>query len=349
MIKFVEGELWDELLEVTQQKNIPLFAMLELTYACNLNCVHCYIPDKSHNNDLTTYEIKNIIDDLTDAGCIFLTLTGGEVFKRDDIWEILEYVYFKKFAYQIFTNGTFITNEVVEKLKNIHPWEIGISLYSMNEDIHNKITGVSGSFKKTVQSILNLRENNIPVRIKTVLMEQNFDGYEEILKFADKFGIKVHFDFIISPKNDGDKSPLKYRLSEEKYKILICDTRIFPAENEAKESSKKDNILCHAGKNSCSISPSGDVYSCIQIPVKAGNIRESSFVDIWKNGKVLNKIRKITENEVILCNNCSVVSYCSRCPGQAYIEDGNINGPANIFCRIAKIRKEEEKINESKN
>ena len=349
MIKFVEGELWKELLETTQQKNIPLFAMLELTHICNLKCVHCYIPDKTNNNDLTTDEIKNVINDLANEGCLFLTITGGEVFLRSDIWEILEYVYKKKFAYQIFTNGTFITDEVLKKLKNLHPWEIGISLYSMKKEIHDKITGVSGSFEKTINSIMSLRDNNVPVRIKTVLMNLNFDGYGQILDFADEFKVKIHFDFIISPKNDGDKSPLKYRVSEEKYKILLCDTRIFPIESDVKFSDKKDNILCHAGKNSCSISPSGDVHSCIQIPIKAGNIREHSFKYIWENGEALNKVRKITENEVIFCNNCSVVSYCSRCPGQAYIEDGSINGPANVFCAIAKIRKEEEKANERQN
>jgi radical SAM protein with 4Fe4S-binding SPASM domain len=301
--------------------------------------VHCYLPDKDNVKDLKTKEIKELIDELMDSGCLFLTLTGGEIFLREDIFEIMEYIQKKEFVVQVFTNATLITNEVAKNLKEFGIWEIGISLYGVNADVHEKITQVKGSFDKTMAGIINLAKNNLPVRIKCPLVKHNFQEYKKVIKLAKDLGIKYTFDTTISPKLDGDKYPVSLRLGKDELNELFQDKEIYPTFLGSANYDKKEIILCQAGRNTCGISSFGDVYPCLQLPVPAGNIRENSFREIWRNAQFLKKLRKMDEKDIAVCDSCKMVFDCPRCPGLAYLEDGDLYGKSKACCEVAEIRR----------
>jgi radical SAM protein with 4Fe4S-binding SPASM domain len=323
--------------KLCEKKNIPLYTIFELTYRCNLQCIHCYIK-KDSKKELNFYQIKSILNQISSMGTLFITFTGGEVFVRKDFFKILNYATNKGFAINIFTNATLLDKQKVYELKKFNISEMGISLYSLRDEIHDYITGVRGSLKKTLKGIYILKERGFNIKVKCPLMKVNYSDYSQIIDFCNRLKIKYLFDPVIVPYNDGDKSILSLRLDKTQIEKIIRDIRIVKR-YKIKKGFLKSNVLCSAGKNFCSISPYGDVYPCIQLLISAGNLKESKFKKIWNHSKVLKNIREIKMGNLKICKNCDIIYYCNRCPGLAHLEDGNLYGPSKIACEIAKIRK----------
>src|SRR3989441_13231347 len=106
-----QDQFWLALREKGAHQRVPVEAMIELTYGCNLRCVHCYNPTHQAKDELATAQLKALIDQLVEAGCLKLAFTGGEIFTRRDLSEILTYAKGKGFAITLLTNATLITTE----------------------------------------------------------------------------------------------------------------------------------------------------------------------------------------------------------------------------------------------
>jgi radical SAM protein with 4Fe4S-binding SPASM domain len=102
------------------------------------------------------------------------------------------------------------------------------------------------------------------------------------------------------------------------------------------ESSAYDDIPCSAGHNSCYISPYGDVYPCVQMPLGAGNLRRERFLDIWTGSREFSRVRAIRESELTICSSCSIREHCERCPGLALMEGGDLLGAYERACELAE-------------
>ena len=133
--------VWKEMYDVSARRRIPLMATMELTYRCNLSCVHCYVCRGNGKREMGFSGVKKAIDGLDAAGCLFLTLTGGEVFLRSDLHEILDYLDTKQFILQVFTNGTLIDGAAARRLSRYRIWNMGISVYSAKPEVHDSVTG----------------------------------------------------------------------------------------------------------------------------------------------------------------------------------------------------------------
>ncbi|MFN3966404.1 MAG: radical SAM protein [Endomicrobiia bacterium] len=340
--------LINSIFEKTYKKNIPLYTVFELTYRCNLNCIHCYIPEKDRNlKELSVCEIKNILRQLKSAGSLFLVFTGGEIFLRDDLFEILRYARNLKFDLRIFTNGTLIDRNIAQFLSKIGISGVEISLYG-REKTHDKITQVRGSFQKTYNAVKTLVEYKIPVVIKLPLMKENFHDYRWIISFSKKFGIKYKLDPVIVPKNNGDMSVLKHKLKNAQLRKIFSD-RELAVEKPYKFSISQSyysysltqlltySLFCSAGRNFVGISPEGIVYPCIQFLYPLGDLKKNSFKKIWFNSKRINYLRKMRPEDCKYCFQCKNNIFCRRCPGLVYLETGSILGKSKISCSVAKV------------
>ncbi len=357
--------------KISLKKHIPLHIMFELTYKCNLKCVHCYVVNKNEYKELTTEEVKNILTQLADLGGLFITFTGGEIFVRPDILEILNYAKEKHFVIRFFTNGTLINKQIAKELSKIKVQEIGITIYASNQKIHDEITQKKGSFKKTLKALKFLKDEGIKIHLKCPLMKQNIRNVEEIKKLSKNLETKIIFDHSLTPRDNGDRSPLRFRLEDEELKSVLLDSDLFPlihpslydnektsvleklqAENELQIEKqcninfnlKLDETICDAGINLVSISPYGDVFPCLQMKIFSGNLREKNFSKIWKYSKVLKYLRKLKFSDLKICPTCNMKDYCFRCSAVAYIEDGDLLGPSSRACKIAKIIKNKKKL-----
>lgn len=340
----------DKLHSLTYSKKIPLICLFELTRRCNLRCLHCYL-DKDTAEDtgmreLTTDEIKNILKQLANSGSLYLTFTGGEIFTRNDIIELVKFARKLKFDLKLFTNGTLVNENIVQKLSSCGLTGIEISLYGRKQ-IHNLITGEPTSFDKTINTIKLFIRYKTSVTIKSPLMQINFNEYGWLREFSDRLKVRLKLDPAISPKNNGDKGILKYRLTDQQLRQIYSDSSIFNGNNGSEHSQTIPDIFCSAGHNFVFIGFDGTVYPCLQLIIPVGNLRQRKFSQIWNSeNQLISGYRNIRYSQVIKCRKCSLLAGCQRCPGLALLEDGNLLGPSQIACRIAHICKRDKNHNQ---
>lgn len=344
--------LMDHLIARTVGKRVPLSVHFDLTYRCNERCVHCYL-DHHDYGELNTQECLDALLQLAAAGAFFLTFSGGEIFLRRDLEEILAAARRLQFDISLKTNALLITPERAAMLERYGVRRVQISIYSNEPSIHDAITKVPGSLQRSLASIPLLQERGIQVKLACPLMKENLSAYRGVMALAEKLDIPYVLDLTITPMMDGSHAPLQHRISSDALLPVLqdstfqsCGTKSMPenwdaapigsAVSSGMENSAYDDLPCSAGHNSCYISPYGDVYACVQLPMPAGNIRTQRFAEIWKHAPALERIRNVRESELPVCASCKIRTYCERCPGLAWMEGGDLNGPYERACSLAE-------------
>jgi radical SAM protein with 4Fe4S-binding SPASM domain len=299
--------------------------------------VHCYL-DHQDYGEMTTAEVLRVLDELAAAGTLFLTFSGGEIFLRPDFFELLEAARRLRFDLNLKSNGLLVTAERAARLKRLGVAKMQISIYSTDPAVHDAITGAPGSLRRSLDAVRLLKAAGLSVKIACPLMTQNVGEYAAVLRLADELGVACVLDMTITPKMDGDAGLLALRNSVPQLLPVLRDVRLnpLPAACGHSEADSYDNIPCSAGHNSCYISPYGDVYPCVQMPLPTGNVRRSPFTEIWYGSKDMRRVREVRESSLAICSTCSIRAYCHRCPGIAYLEDGDLLGPSERACDLAE-------------
>lgn len=321
---------------------VPISVHLDITYRCNERCVHCYLDHDDHG-EMTTAEIKDILTQFADAGVFFLTISGGEVLMRRDFFEIVEHARTLLLNVQIKTNGVMIHETEAKRLRELGVEQIQISVYSHRPEVHDAITKLPGSLKRTLTAIRFLQSQGLKVTIANVLMKPNLSDSAGVMALAKELGASYTLDPTITPKMDGDRSILALRAPRSDIKqaflnpALVGDVEEFCAPPPPADDKIMDGYPCSAGHTGCYVTPYGDVFPCVQFPLPSGNLRTQTFLDIWRNSPQLKEVRSIRAKDLPTCSSCSHVGTCTRCPGLAYME-GNMRGPSTADCEKSFIR-----------
>jgi len=337
----VASSLFEELREKATLKRIPIVCHLDLTYRCNLSCIHCYIVSEPRA-ELRTAEVRTLLENLAAEGVLYLTLSGGELLTRHDALDVAEHARTLTFAVRLLTNGTLITPTVADRIVSLCPERVGISVYSMKPQVHDLITGVPGSCERSIKAVRLLRDRGVRVKVASVIMRQNVGEYRDVFEFAKSLGADFQADYRIAPKNNFDLSPLSCHLKPEQVEILLSDPIFFRAIEEEEHqpySGVFETVPCGAGHMSAYISPYGDVYPCVQLPILCGNIRKKSFSEIWHESPELHEVRSVTLGRLAGCANCDALRFCRPCMGLSYLEEGSMYVPLKRACEEAAILK----------
>src|ERR1700734_945873 len=343
----------DGLIRRTVQPPLPWSVHVNLPYRCNERCIHCYLDHEDHG-EMKTLEIKNLMEQLAESGTLFLTLSGGEIFLRADLFELLEFARSLHFDISLKTNALLIDAERARKLRELSVRRIQISIYSAEAEIHDAITKVRGSLERTLAAIRFLQAEGLQVKIACPLMKQNLTAYRNVQALAAELGVPYVLDMTITPKMDGDMSLLQLRNSVQDLLPILQDPSVNPpsssqsgtqatlgatgsATSSGIESQAYEDIPCSAGHNSCYISPYGDVFPCVQMPVATGNLRQQRFDEIWFTSPEMNRVRAVRESQLPVCSKCSIRQYCERCPGLAQMEGGDLLGAYERACELAEL------------
>ena len=325
------------LVVLAAQNNIPMDVSIELTHHCNFRCQHCYIPDFSAPDRLSTERLLSLLEELAEIGTLFLTLTGGELFLRRDWLTIARRARELGFALRLFSNGTLIDEDVADAIQGLS-CAVEISLYSMDETTFETITQRPGSFTKTLQGIELLRQRGVEVLLKAPMTTHNYRDVDDVAAYAGKVGAGFQASPTIMAKKDGDPATLALRVPQQDLiphyggPHLGCHV---PDQDPA--DPRQDGPLCAAANRYCNITSSGDVMACNILPGADGNVRERSFRDVWENSPWLRKVRAIRRRDLHTCNSCSRLPYCGRCHAQALVEDGDLYGPSSYAQERAEI------------
>ena len=349
--------IMDRLISRTVQRHRPLSVHFDLTYRCNERCVHCYLDHDDHG-ELTTAECLKVLDDLASSGTLFLTFSGGEIFLRPDLYEILAAARRLHFDISLKTNALLVTAERAARLRELGVRRAQISVYSDIPAVHDAITKAPGSLQRTLAAIPILLEQGLQVKLACPLMQENLMAYRGVMALAEKLGVPYILDLTITPMMDGSGGPLEHRASVSSLLPVLrdpvlhaCEPHMTPqaasamkafqpvvgsAVSSGIESSAYQDLPCSAGHNSCYISPYGDVFPCVQLPQAAGNLRREKFDDIWYHAPQLERLRAIRESQLPICSRCELRSYCERCPGLALMEGGDLLGAYERACALAE-------------
>ena len=203
--------LMQEMSQRALDLGVPMSVHFDITYRCNERCVHCYLDHDDHG-EMTTAEIKRVLDELADAGTFFLTFSGGEVLMRRDFFELLEYARHLMFAVRIKTNAVMIGEAEARRMLELGVDQIQVSIYSHRPEVHDAITKLPGSLRRSIEAIRFLTEQGLRVTIANVLMTANMRDHAGVQALARELGVQYTLDPTITPKMDGDTSILNLRI-----------------------------------------------------------------------------------------------------------------------------------------
>lgn len=339
--KRIQRKLLDE--------RIPIVGSIEPTFRCNLRCAHCYCNLASNDKDalereLKTEEIFDILDQIAEAGCLWLLITGGEPLVREDFLDIYTYAKKKGFIISLFTNGTLLTPKIADYLAEWLPFRVEITLYGITKKTYERVTGIPGSFERCLRGIDLLLQRRIPLELKTMVMTLNRDELWQIKDYAEKIGVDFRFDPVINPRLGGSKNPCRLRISpEEIVELDLADEKRSKTWqrlcNEDQGVVGQNRLYtCGAGVNTFNVGPYGQVSGCQMTRFHGYNLRSVSFEEGWHNH--IPKFLALEPKDSYQCADCHLVNLCSQCPGWAWLENGDLQSPVEYLCHLTHLRAE---------
>ncbi len=324
-------------------------AQLELTYRCNLHCRHCYTDPYNHRDwfprELTLPEIDRLLEEMANLGILWLNLTGGEIFTHPQFWNIYEGAYSKGFLLQLYTNGTLFTPATIERLRQRPPFSIDISCHSINELAFDRFTQVPGSFRAFMKGIALLKDSGLPFTLRTNAMNWNKEELPAIRQFVESLGLTFRFTTTLSPRLNGDLSPLEFRLAPDDVVVLeqrpeATGTDARPCSASAEFSAPPTDRLyrCGCGTDTIHINAWGELGTCTMEYEHRVSLRECSLRDAID--KVFSAIHASRYQKSSPCLTCQVFTFCDKKPSEARRECGNAEDPIPYDCDVAVARAE---------
>ena len=323
-------------------QRVPIQGALDLTWRCNLACPHCYnrLPPNDRTamvTELTYEEHCRILDELSDAGCLWLLFTGGECLLRDDFRKIYTYAKQKGLLITIFTNGTLVTPEIADFLNEWHPFSIEITLYGRTRETYEKVTATPGSYDRCMAAIRLLMEHNLPLSLKTLLLTTNSHEIWAIRDFVEQeLGLHFRFDATVNPRVDCSVQPLAFRLDPRQIVELdvmderrVTDWRELASRQFA--CSENTQYICGAGMNTCAVNPWGRLRLCSFAGLEGHDLRAGTFREAWEGPLLAERMKQITR--LTRCVHCAIRGACGMCPAYGFLENRDTEEPVDFLLR----------------
>ncbi len=341
------GELGDELRMHLQGKRHPLGASFELTERCNLQCIHCYINQPANSRqakagELTRREAMRVLDELADAGCLFLLLTGGEALLRLDFEDLFRYAKKKGFLITLFTNGTLLTSRQADFLADWRPQNVEITLYGATAETYERVTGVPGSFARCMRGIDLVLHRGLRLSLKSVLLRANRRELPAMKAMAESLGVTYRFDGTLWPRLDGTQGVLDQRLAPAE--VVALDEEYPERQSEYAELYKRFYpprprsqrvFSCGAGQLTVHVDCSGRMSLCMMARRPSYDLLRGSFDGGWGMlGAELSRQRSKPSR----CTDCDVGVLCNQCPGWSQLVHGDDETPVDYICEIGRLR-----------
>ncbi|MEM8932410.1 MAG: radical SAM protein [Acidobacteriota bacterium] len=291
------------LLQKTWNRNILFSALVELTYRCNLDCYFCYNDLGLRGEPLTDEAYFRLFEDLAVMQVMNLTFTGGEPLAHPSFLELGERARELGFVVRIKSNGHAfggrLAREIVER---VDPFVVDVSLHGATAEIHDRQTRVPGSFDRLMTNLATMRDLGLRLKLNGTLTRWNEDQIEAMFELADRLGIRLSISPTVTPRDDGDTSPLTIAPSRDSIKRLYAylDARVSDAEAGIVDPPEAGGTCtgtpgvdknCGAGSAGIAIDPFGTVYPCVQWRKPLGSLHQQSIREIWK-APILEEVRE---------------------------------------------------------
>ncbi len=308
------------------QTRRPEGVTFELTYGCNLRCVHCYNPThRALPHELTTTEICALLKQIADFGVLSVTFTGGEPSVRPDIGDILRHARRQGLVIHLMTNATRITTSFANLLREVGVSQINVSIYGATEAVYERMTAVPGSYRQFRQGLLNLAAAALPVIVRMPVTTINCNEIQACRELVESLQIKFQYCLEIVTATTGDQTPLQYRLTpEEKVRI---DQELLPhrwAETSEESCSANQSFIdCACGHSRFAITPYGEMNLCTAFPIPRYDLRTGTVKEGWELLK--RTVDEAKPNDRYECPTCEVQPHCRLGRSDAWLETGDMS------------------------
>ena len=317
----------------------PICLTWELTYACNLACVHCLSSSGRRDpRELSTAQCKAIIDELERMQVFYVNIGGGEPTVRPDFWELVDYATAHHVGVKFSTNGVRIDEKVAARLTESDYVDVQISLDGATAEVNDAVRG-QGSFDMAVRALENLsRAGFRDAKISVVVTRHNVAQLDDFKSLADRYGATLRITRL-RPSGRGadvwDELHPTAGQQRELYDWLVAHgDKVLTGDSffhlSAYGSALPGLNLCGAGRVVCLIDPVGDVYACpfaIHEKFLAGNIlRDGDFATVWRDSELFAELRSPQTGGA--CAKCSHFDSCrGGCMAAKFFTGLPMDGP----------------------
>jgi len=349
---------------IWKDKELPLLWLdIELTERCNNDCVHCCVNRPAADAgvralELSTDEIKAVLQQAAELGCLTIRFTGGEPLLRDDFADL--YVYARRLGLKVclFTNATLLTPDLAEILARLPPLEkVEVTLYGMSLNAYEAVTRTPGSFDAALRGINLLLENKVPFILKTILHPANKSEFPDLKSWAlSKLGMEkppqaIAFFDLRTRRDSEAKNSLIRRLRpspENALRIMSADVPGYIREMKSQCRLWPGKIgqrlfRCGAGRGMAALDSYGRLQPCLLLrhPEAVYDLKTGSFREAMT--EFFPKLReKMPRNPEYLgrCTDCFLGWLCEQCPAKSWMEHGTLDTPVDYWCDLSRAQAE---------
>ncbi|OFW29523.1 MAG: hypothetical protein A3H97_01190 [Acidobacteria bacterium RIFCSPLOWO2_02_FULL_65_29] len=327
----------------------PTRVQFELTYRCNIHCVHCYTDPfntlDAVGRELDLHEISRIFDELADAGVLWMTMTGGEALVHPQFRRIYQEAKRRGFIISLYSNGTTVSESLADFLAADPPFTIDVSCHAATSGTFDRITQVSGSFNLFQQGVGRLMARALPLTIKTKAMTTNRHELSRIKTLVEDLGLDFHVFTTIHPRLNGDLTSTHYRLTPREIIDLevgetadgcegVCGSRDRAGANTLTEPPSDDRLFrCGCGTNTCTINPYGVLRACTHTTWPSIDLNTTPFAQAF--ARLVNQVRNARYTGASPCAACTAHVFCHKNPAMAVHEAGAMEAPVTHYCEVA--------------
>ena len=298
----------------------------ELTYACSERCLHCYNEGAARSNlheehrlrpdMLTLDDYKRIIDEAVELGIPEVTVTGGDPFSYPHCWDILDYMHERNLAVNLLTNAQALnSSEKIRRVARLGLRQLSVSIYSTDAEVHNQITRRPGSWEQSMKALRELSAWPVPLNIKTPVFRLNTRSYYGVREIARQLGAETEVSCVLKPGADGDVSLIEHlQTRPEALRIILLDPlgiSHVSADGKADgyEFGSKRGFPCF-NNGKITVSPSGIVSGCGNIPFKFGNVHHVSLKEAILSPQRLQMLQADQKKAFPVCGQHDYCQYC---------------------------------------
>ena len=319
--------------------NAPICLTWELTYACNLACVHCLSSSGRRDPlELTTAQCEAVIDELQRMQVFYVNIGGGEPTIRGDFWHLLEYAVGHQVGVKFSTNGVRITPERARLLTSTDYVDVQVSLDGATAEVNDYVRG-AGSYEMAVRALANLAEAGFGnPKLSVVVTRHNVAQLDEFKALADRFGARLRLTRLRPSGRGADVWEELHVLPEQQrvlYEWLVAHGEgVLTGDSFFHLSAFGEKLpglnLCGAGRVVCLIDPVGDVYACpfaIHDSFLAGNVlADGGFQRVWQTSALFQELRSPQTSGP--CTSCQFFSSCrGGCMAAKFFTGLPMDGP----------------------
>lgn len=317
----------------------PICLTWELTYACNLSCVHCLSasgrPDPA---ELTTSQCRQVLDALAAMRVFYINVGGGEPTLRPDFWELLDYAVDRRIGVKFSTNGVRLDRVAAQRLVATDYVDVQISVDGADSDVNDAVRGV-GSFAIAERAMTNLAEAGfVNFKISVAVTRRNVEQLDAFAALADRYHAQLRLTRLRPSGRGVDVWNELHPTADQQRRLhawlLEHGESVLTGDSFFHLSALGDPLpglnLCGAGRVVCLIDPIGDVYACpfaIAEEFKAGNVRDpGGFPGVWRTAPLFAQLRNATAGGA--CLSCSAYDACQGgCMAAKYFTGLPLDGP----------------------